>query len=193
MERASEATPAAGEAQEQLRLIGVISRDLDRARLRYWLIGGWAVDFHLGRVSRPHSDIDFGLDHEDHDRFAAIVARHGFTALPSESPDAVVEYAGPGGHLEVTFLAADDRGRVVTPGFEHWPYPDGAFGTERVEFRGTTAPVMSIAALIDSKQRWQHEIGEPPRPHDLADIAALNALVATRRTAGGGSSAAPSH
>ena len=32
---------------------------------------------------------------------------------------------------------------------------------------------MSAAALLDTKCNWERELGEPPRPHDLADIEAL--------------------
>jgi hypothetical protein len=28
---------------------------------RYWLFGGWAVDFHAGRVTRDHADIDLAV------------------------------------------------------------------------------------------------------------------------------------
>ena len=36
--------------------------------------------------------------------------------------------------------------------------------------------VLSVAALIDTKEHWQVHIGEPMRPHDRRDVEALRAL-----------------
>lgn len=159
-------------------MLGQLSADLDQARLPYWFIGGWAVDVHLGRISRDHSDIDIALERADRDAFVAIVAARGFTPVPSEDSSAVETFTAPTVKLEVTYLAIDDNGRTVTPGFEHWPYPAGAFVSERVAFRGMSLPVMSVAALLDTKQRWHSQVGEPRRPHDIADIEALRTITA---------------
>lgn len=31
----------------------------------WFVVGGWALDLHLGRVTRPHEDVDLGLLRED--------------------------------------------------------------------------------------------------------------------------------
>ena len=45
-------------ATTQLRLIAEIEGVLRSARIRFWLRGGWALDFLIGRITRQHSDID---------------------------------------------------------------------------------------------------------------------------------------
>ena len=45
----------------QLLSIAAIGDALESAGLDYWLFGGWAVDFHVGRVTRPHGDIDLAV------------------------------------------------------------------------------------------------------------------------------------
>jgi hypothetical protein len=47
-----------GSNQLQLELIEEIGSLLDRAAIRFWLRGGWALDFHLGRATRRHADVD---------------------------------------------------------------------------------------------------------------------------------------
>ncbi len=42
----------------QLSAIRDLSPALAAASVDHWLIGGWAVDFACGRVSRPHKDVD---------------------------------------------------------------------------------------------------------------------------------------
>jgi len=34
--------------------------DRSRATIDYWRFGGWAVDFYVGFVTRPHDDLDVG-------------------------------------------------------------------------------------------------------------------------------------
>src|SRR5918997_1486664 len=44
--------------ETQLSLIRELADLLGKAHLRFWLRGGWALDFHAGRVTRPHKDVD---------------------------------------------------------------------------------------------------------------------------------------
>ena len=45
-------------SQAQLNILRAISARFSGIRARFWLRGGWAVDFMLGRITRPHADID---------------------------------------------------------------------------------------------------------------------------------------
>jgi phosphorylcholine metabolism protein LicD len=45
-------------SEVQFELIDEIARLFERARIRFWLRGGWAIDFHLGWTMREHADID---------------------------------------------------------------------------------------------------------------------------------------
>jgi len=155
-----------------LARIAVLASELNRLAVRYWLMGGWAVDCHLGRATRAHSDIDFAVYLDDRPSFVAAVVSHGYTPTPGTEP-AGEFFAGGPRPLEVTYLVATPDGEVFTPGFEHWPYLAGSFADERVDIAGVPVPIMSIEGLLDTKENWQHHIGEPPRPHDVADIAAL--------------------
>ena len=43
--------------EEQLSALRELTGQLADQALDYWLSGGWAVDFYVGHVSRPHGDI----------------------------------------------------------------------------------------------------------------------------------------
>ena len=45
---------AAGKAADQLDAIASLDQALRAAGLDYWLFGGWAVDFWVGRLTRDH-------------------------------------------------------------------------------------------------------------------------------------------
>jgi hypothetical protein len=148
----------------------------ERAAITSWLSGGWAVDFHAGRITRSHSDIDFliGLDLN---RIARTLLRKAsFVELPTTSPtQGLVKIEKGDVEVEITLVAARG-GKMVTPGFEHWPWPAGTFGDQWAELGGHRVRVVSVRSLIDTKSQWAVRIGDPPRLHDLADLALLRSL-----------------
>jgi hypothetical protein len=64
-------------APEQLAAIGSLNELLTRADMEYWLFGGWAVDFHAGRITRAHDDVDIAVWARDGGRVAALLERSG--------------------------------------------------------------------------------------------------------------------
>ena len=44
-----------------------------RAGIAYWLFGGWAVDFHAGRITRLHDDVDIAVWLEDVPRIVELL------------------------------------------------------------------------------------------------------------------------
>ena len=42
----------------QLNVLGEINAIFSSLRGRFWLRGGWAIDFLLGKITRPHEDLD---------------------------------------------------------------------------------------------------------------------------------------
>ena len=49
---------AARKPADQLDAIASLDQALRAAGLDYWLFGGWAVDFWVGRLTRDHNDTD---------------------------------------------------------------------------------------------------------------------------------------
>ena len=62
------------EVAEQQALLVALAATLNGVPVHYWLMGGWAVDAHLGRITRRHSDIDFAVLLIDRD---AVTEAHG--------------------------------------------------------------------------------------------------------------------
>ena len=155
-------------ARRQLDVIATTTTDFVRAGIVHWLIGGWAVDFHLGRVSRNHSDVDVALWVTDRELATRVLTRRGLRLDHSRSSDGVELFVEPVEHVKVTYIGLAADGSVVTPGFEHWPYQPRSFGEEDRTLRGA---------------------------HDLADIEALRAIAGpcTRPPRHQRNAAAPSH
>jgi hypothetical protein len=77
---ALESWPVPGETREQkqLRLIAEVLDVLRAKSISYWLRGGWAVDFFLGEITRPHDDIDFFAWETDSENVVASLMGIGF-------------------------------------------------------------------------------------------------------------------
>ena len=66
------------QATTQLRLIAEIESVLRSARIRFWLRGGWALDFLIGRVTRQHSDIDLVTWRRHASRIERLLVEAGY-------------------------------------------------------------------------------------------------------------------
>jgi Uncharacterised nucleotidyltransferase len=77
---------------EQLAALARIHGLLDGQGIKYWLFGGWAVDFHAGSVTRAHDDLDIAVWLKDHDRVAALLAADGWSHAPEGHEDAYARY-----------------------------------------------------------------------------------------------------
>lgn len=164
------------DVEQQLGLIGEMAVLFGDAVIDFWLSGGWAVDFHLGRVSRPHSDVDliFGLSVRD--QVWELLRRGGFADGAAQASKGVEWFEHTGVLVEVTYIT-QTAGSIVTPGFEQWPWPDGSFSGTPVTFADVTVRAVSVLGLLDMKVGYQRHLGEPPRPQDIGDIEVLKGLL----------------
>jgi hypothetical protein len=164
-------TTSAG-AEAQLRDIGWLQATLTDQGIDYWLFGGWAVDFHVGRVTRDHADVDIAIWAGDLERIRALLQAEGWTHAPVPGEDGYTGYERRGTRLELAFLARDEEGRDHTPladGRGEWP--PGSFGDDRAEVGGVVARVVSLASLIEDKSGPR--LNPAAATKDRADVALL--------------------
>jgi hypothetical protein len=137
---------------EQLDALARLHQRFDRAGIDYWLFGGWAVDFHVGRVTRAHEDLDVAVWMRDQDRIASLLSADGWQQTSDTAAEGYIGYQRSAVRLEVAFLERGDDERVYTPvreGRADWP--DEAFGDDVAELRGVRAKIISLAALRADK------------------------------------------
>jgi hypothetical protein len=153
---------------------------LEQAGLQFWLAGGWAVDFHAGRVTRPHSDVDLVVDHADKEELHALLLDAEFKVVEDSEPDAEMTYQRDNFKVDLSFVVELDDGTVVSPGWEHWPWPPGSLSSGISQLSGVSCHVVSASTLLTSKRDYEAHVGDEPRPCDLADIQVLERLVIGR-------------
>jgi hypothetical protein len=162
-------------AREQLTALAEVGSALDAAGIDSWLFGGWAVDFHCGRVTRPHDDVDIAVWLADVPRIAELLREDGWDHVPSGHDNGGTGFERVQVRLELTYLVRADDGSVYIPlrdGRATWP--DDAFGDDMLELEGTRARAVSLPALVQTKSTPRDDPDDAPK--DRADFDALRGI-----------------
>jgi hypothetical protein len=164
-----------GRAAAQLQTIGWLQALFAAHGIDYWLFGGWAVDFHVGRVTRDHTDVDVAVWQADFDRIRVLLEAQGWVHAPEPGEDGYTGYERGDIRLELAFLACDEAGTVYTPLVEgRGVWPVGSFGDTQAEVDGVRARVVGLASLIEDKSGPRHDPAVLAK--DRADVALLTSL-----------------
>ncbi|WP_020145211.1 nucleotidyltransferase domain-containing protein [Terracoccus sp. 273MFTsu3.1] len=161
--------------QAQLAAIADAGALLDGAGIDHWLFGGWGVDFWVGRVTRPHDDVDLAVPRDDRPRLHAALTGDGWQHTPFEDEVVGTRYVRDRVLLELTFVVLEG-GRVLIP-FE----PEAAvwseqpFGTTRRALDGVTARVPALEIMRRDKSRPRVD-DEQDAAKDRADYEALSRI-----------------
>ena len=98
-----------------LSMVGSASHALDGAGLEHWFLGGWAVDLWVGRLTRPHEDIDVLVWRRDEGRIHEVLQEAGWVHTPTPEDLVGTNYARDGYELQLTFVVPGAGGGVVVP------------------------------------------------------------------------------
>ena len=161
-------------SEVQLSLIVELAEVLSRARIRFWLRGGWALDFHLGRVRSGHADIDGVTWLRHRERIRRLLVARGFSVVPGyREPQLVLEKHGE----EVSFLFVVRQGsEIVVPSYEAWPLRPQALPISSKALAGVSCRVVSVEELLHEKLLHHEWSGRPLRPKDRANVELLRSL-----------------
>lgn len=150
---------------------------LEQAGFQFWSAGGWAVVFHAGTVTRPHTDVDLVVHLADKNKLHVLLLDVGFNVIDDSDPDAEMIYQRGTFKVDLSFIVELDNGTVVSPGWERWPWPPSSFSSGTQQLSGVSCCVVSASTLLTSKRDYETQVGVEPRPRDLADIQILERLV----------------
>lgn len=102
-------------ARRRLSALAETHELLTRGGFDYWLFGGWAVDFHVGSITRSHDDIDVAVWLDDHERIARLLEPEGWKHAPEADEDGGTGYERDAVRLELTFVVRGGEGDVYVP------------------------------------------------------------------------------
>ena len=173
----------------QIALLGEIDAFLREARIRYWLRGGWALDFILGELTRTHGDIDMVTWKRHEARLQRAFQEHGFSQTQAR-PGTQLNFEKDGVDIQVT-LVLRARGSIWLAGFaaptDSPCWPEAAMDGPLYELCGLNCRVISAAGQLREKEMTPEWLGRRHREQDIQDMETLRRLLA----AGGESRRAP--
>jgi hypothetical protein len=163
------------DAERQLLALRSVDALLGDAGIAYWLFGGWAVDFHAGRITRPHDDIDIAVWRDDVPRIVVLIEHEGWLHAPYADEDGGTGYERDGVRLELTFLVRRADGRVAIPlrDFDA-PWLDDARTHAFLELEGVGARLVGLEALARGKSSPRADAADARK--DSADYEMLSEL-----------------
>ncbi|SDS65949.1 nucleotidyltransferase domain-containing protein [Actinoplanes derwentensis] len=152
--------------------------------MEVWLRGGWAMDFFVGRVTRPHRDVDWFAWSRDGDRLTAALTNEGYELLAEPPHDRQLDFVR--GELNLSFALTDQDqfGHVIVAGgpWAGQRWPDGMLDWPLGQIGDLRCRIISPAAQIEIKRMMPVWVpGMPRRRKDIDDIALIETAVATCR------------
>jgi len=161
----------------QLAALADVAAAFDVAGIDHWLFGGWAVDFHAGRVTREHDDIDIAVWLADMPRIESLLDACGWADLLDPDADGGKAFGRDGVRLELTYLYRDDDGEIYTPLLDgsRGRWTSETLADDVRELDGVRTRVVALAPLTRMKGRGR---GDDPEDavKDQADYDALRSL-----------------
>ena len=165
----------AASASEQLSALEQAIELLDEAGIPYWLFGGWAVDFYVSAVTRPHEDVDIAVWLKDVPRLHELLVSQGWRHTPDVDDDGGTGFEYGEVRLGLTFLAQDEDGSIFIPlrdGRIDWQ--GEVFGDSTRNFEGVRARVVEFRWLMGAKAWPRGDAVDQAK--DRADLGHLRKL-----------------
>jgi hypothetical protein len=148
---------------------------LDRSAFDYWLLGGWAVDFYVGAVTREHGDVDVAVWAHDAEAIGLLLQQTEWRHEPEPGEDGGTGYARTVVRVELTRLVRDEDGRILIPlRDQNVVWSDEPFGDDVRELHGVRARVIPLSVLRTGKSSPRDDPDEAARHR--ADFDALSRL-----------------
>lgn len=163
----------------QFALIQEIDAIFDIASINFWLRGGWALDFLLGRITRAHSDIDLVTWKYHSSQVQELLTRAGFAF--DRDLGIQMDFVKASQDISVCYVAETEDNRIFTPDIPEWIWVPKALALPPYQLEGLSCDVISPEQMLDEKETYEEGTGRPPRPKDRYNIEILKQLIAEGR------------
>ncbi|MBS3681282.1 hypothetical protein KGF86_13860 [Ornithinibacillus massiliensis] len=155
------------QTKAQLKVLDEISTIFENLDAEFWLRGGWAIDFMLGKVTRPHSDIDIQTWITNRERLEAVLLQAGYEQVPvgEEFRNRQSDFLKDNVVVTFGYLTYDVNGNLIMNGLPEWVWRDDSLLPHYFQLHGIKAKVLHPKQLLEEKKIYK-EIGRPYRKKD---------------------------
>jgi aminoglycoside-2''-adenylyltransferase len=160
----------------ELSQIHEVTSLFSREGVEHWLFGGWAVDFRVGAVTRPHMDTEFLIWERDVTRAVELLLAAGY--VESGRVEECVYLRKADQLLELYLMDRNEQGLPFCLGpWKDWPLAPGDLEGPPGRIGDVVCPTVTLRLLLETKVDYQKHVPDrPQREKDLRDIEHLRQL-----------------
>ncbi|MBD2868900.1 nucleotidyl transferase AbiEii/AbiGii toxin family protein [Paenibacillus arenilitoris] len=166
------------QTESQLKVLGEISTICSLLRQNFWLRGGWAIDFLLGKVTRPHEDIDFvtWIQHREQLEQAFEEAGYERTPIKDQFRDRQSDFCKDNVEVTIGYITRANDGSLIMNGLPVWVWRADSLLPQSYMLNGISARVLNPRQLLEEKEVYE-QIGRTPRPKDIESKKILHGII----------------
>lgn len=162
----------------QLQILRDINSIVESLDASYWLRGGWAIDFLLGKVTRVHQDIDTVTWIDNRTALEEKLINEGFQQVSVKKAfiDRQSDFRKNNVDISVGYLTFDGEKNLIMNGLPVWKWRPDSLMPQTYQLFGITTKVIHPKQLLDEKDVYK-QIGRPFRQKDAASKEQLNQIL----------------
>lgn len=144
----------------------------------FWLRGGWAIDFYLGKITRPHDDIDFVTWIQDRERLEVELIKSGYekTFVLKEFRNRQSDFRKENVEISFCYITHSDDGELIMNGLPEWIWRPDSLLPQTFILNGISARVLNPRQLLEEKVVYE-QIGRTPRQKDAESKKILQQII----------------
>ncbi|GAB2565187.1 nucleotidyltransferase domain-containing protein [Gracilibacillus alcaliphilus] len=110
------------QTDSQLKMLAEISTISKTIGIDFWLRGGWAIDFLLGKITRQHDDIDLVTWIHNRKYLEAELIKAGYeqTFVKEEFSDRQSDFRKKDVEITCSYIIRSDDGNLMMNGLPEW-------------------------------------------------------------------------
>ncbi|NOU67824.1 hypothetical protein GC096_27745 [Paenibacillus sp. LMG 31461] len=166
------------QTQAQLNMIKEMNAIFAKFNGHFWLRGGWAIDFILGEVTRPHEDLDLVTWVHHRDILERELIELGYKRIPVS--DRQTDFVKAKIDIQFLYLNRALDGAITPNGLPEWEWRIDALQKKEFTLHGISAYVLSPSQLLEEKNVYE-QIGRKPRPKDIESKEILQNIISSNR------------
>jgi hypothetical protein len=167
-----------GNADFQLKVLADMSAIFQKQNMEFWLRGGWAIDFLLGKITRQHDDIDVVTWVENRIKLEEVLIQAGFEEVSVREPFRGRQADFRKGQVDITFsyITLSEEGSLMLNGLPEWVWHSDSLLDRQFSLHGIRARALHPKQLLEEKKVYE-QIGRARRAKDKESKEILRGIL----------------
>ena len=166
------------QTNSQLKALAEISTISDRIGIEFWLRGGWAIDFILGKITRSHDDIDLITWIQNRVSLEDELLKAGYEKTPvkEEFRDRQSDFSKDSVEITLGYISRSYDGNLTMNGLPEWIWRKDSLLPNPYTLNGISAQALNPKQLLEEKEVYE-QIGRTPRQKDAESKKILQKII----------------